>query len=321
MLEANPSLKPAQVREILQLTATPLAPYFTHEAGAGMLNVHAAVLQSAFTERNLGAWRRIAERGQVQFIKDPLTTFSGTVQAGAPLDTTLRVPDDALFASIKIGWGPIWSLNDLGLQVFDPNGSLRGQANAINLTGLTGKRESVALVAPAPGNWKLSVRNTLGGLGTAQPFVGVLDVGRARYARMSDVAQLSSSQQADIYQNLRTFTMWPVGSHFRPSQNVSRMDLAIALVAGVRVPQYLHGRNSYSDVKDPGSRLFVDSVQNSPNGPLFVDAAHGGRFRPNDNVSRLALAIALIRAAGLRSDAEAKAGTPLAFLDTQKYSF
>jgi hypothetical protein len=42
MLEANPTLTPAKVREILQRTATPLAPYYAHETGAGMLNVHAA---------------------------------------------------------------------------------------------------------------------------------------------------------------------------------------------------------------------------------------------------------------------------------------
>jgi serine protease AprX len=317
MLEANPSLTPAEVREILQLTATPLAPYYTHETGAGMLNVHAAVLRSAFTERRLGAWRGIADRGQVDFVKDPLTTFSGTTQAGTPTDTTLKVPDNALFASIKIGWGPLWSLNDLGLQVYDPAGSLRGQANAINLTGLTGKRESVALVAPAPGAWRLSVRNTLGALGTAQPYVGVLDVGRARYARMSDLDYLSGALREDIYQNIRTFTMWPVGSRFRPEQTISRLDLATALVAGARVPQYLAGRPVYNDVADSGSRLFVESVQASPNGALFTDAAPGGRFRPYDNVTRLTAAVALVRAAGLRTEAETKAGTPLAFLDAR----
>ncbi|MBC8030789.1 MAG: S8 family serine peptidase [Pyrinomonadaceae bacterium] len=317
MLEAKPSLTPAQVREILQLTATPLAPYYAHETGAGMLNVHAAVLQAAFTERRLGAWRGIADRGQVQFLKDPLTTFSGTAQAGTPSDTTLKIPDHALFASIKIGWGPLWSLNDLGLQVFDPGGSLRGQANAINLIGLTGKRESVALNSPAPGAWRLSVRNTVGGLGTAQPYVGVLDVGRARYARMTDLDHLSPAVREDIYQNIRTFTMWPIGSHFRPDHPVSRLDLATALVSGGRVPQYLGRSSAYRDVTDSASRLFVESVQASPKGALFADAAPGGRFRPHDNVTRLVAAVALVKAAGLRTEAETKAGTPLAFLDAR----
>lgn len=317
MLEANPSLTPAEVREILQLTATPLAPYYTHETGAGMLNVHAAVLQSAFSQRRLGTWRGIADRGQVDFVKDPLITFAGTAQAGTPTDTTLKVADNALFASIKISWGPLWSVNDLGLEVFDPAGSLRGQANAINLPGLTGKRESVALVAPSAGSWRLSVRNTLGALGTAQLYVGVLDVGRARYARMTDLDHLSPALREDIYQNIRMFTMWPIGSHFRPEQRITRLDLATALVTGARVPQYLAGQSIYKDVSDSASRLFVESAQASPNGALFSDAVPGGRFRPHDSVSRLAAAVALVKAAGFRTEAETKAGTPLAFLDAK----
>ena len=60
--------------------------------------------------------------------------------------------------------------------------------------------------------------------------------------------------------------------------------------------------------------LFVQSVQASPTGPLFIDATTG-QFRPFENVTRLAAAVALVRAAGLRSEAEAKASTPLAYLD------
>jgi hypothetical protein len=61
--------------------------------------------------------------------------------------------------------------------------------------------------------------------------------------------------------------------------------------------------------------LFVESVQASPTGALFIDVTNGGHFRPNDNATRLAAAVALVRAAGLRSEAEAKAETPLAFFD------
>jgi len=68
-------------------------------------------------------------------------------------------------------------------------------------------------------------------------------------------------------------------------------------------------------VRDPATRLFVESVQASPTGSLFTDAAKGGRFRPNDTANRLTAAVALVRAAGFRSDAEAKAGAPLPFLD------
>ena len=60
MLEANPNLTPAQVRDILQRTATPLPPYYMYEVGAGMLNAQAAVLEAAFQQRHFGSWRGTA---------------------------------------------------------------------------------------------------------------------------------------------------------------------------------------------------------------------------------------------------------------------
>jgi hypothetical protein len=138
---------------------------------------------------------------------------------------------------------------------------------------------------------------------------------------MTDLDYLSPSLRDDIYQSIRTFTMWPIGSRFRPDNAISRLDLATALVAGARVPQYLGGKPVYQDVADSGTRLFVESVQASPNGAMFIDATAGGRFRPNDSATRLAAAVALVRAAGLRSEAEMKAGTPLAFLDATSIPF
>ncbi|MGI8732175.1 MAG: S8 family serine peptidase [Pyrinomonadaceae bacterium] len=314
MLEANPSLTPAQVRRILQGTATPLPSYYQHEVGAGMLNVHAAVLQAAFPTRRIGDWR-ILNSGQVRFFNDPLTTFSGTVQPGGTVDSSLGVSENSLFAAIQIGWGPLLSTNDLSLRVYNNVGTMAAQADTLNLIGLTGKQERVALVQPTAGTWRISVRNSLGAVGTAQKFVGVVQVGRASYAPMSDVNNLHPSVRDAILQNIRTLTMQPIGSKFRPELIATRADVARALVAGAQVPQYLASHSLYQDVQDPITRVFVESVQNSPNGSCFTDAVSGGRFRPNEGVTRIAAAVALVRAAGLRTEAEAKAGTPLAFLD------
>ena len=318
MLEANPSLTPAEVREILQRTATPLPPYYSHETGAGMLNVHAAVLQSAFISRSIGTWRGILDRGQVSFFNDPLITFSGTTTGGTPADTTLQLPADTLLASVQIGWGPLWSTNDLGLNAYDSSGTLRAQSNTLNVTGLNGKRERITLKMPDAGAWRFSVRNTLGALGVQQGFSGVLEAGRARYARMTDVDSLSPSLRADIYQSLRSFTMWPVGSRFRPDWSATRSEMAMALVLGARVPQYVPGRPTFTDVRDDVTRLFVESVQAAPGGALFPDATPGNAFRPHDAVTRLTAAVALVRAAGLRRQAESGSTAPLAFLDVSQ---
>ena len=75
MLEANPSLTPAQVKDILQRTATPLPPYAGFEVGTGMLNVHAAVLEATFPERRIGTWRGTVDRNQVEFYQQ----FAGAI--------------------------------------------------------------------------------------------------------------------------------------------------------------------------------------------------------------------------------------------------
>src|SRR6266851_6742558 len=315
MLEANPNLAPAEVKDILQRSATPLPPYYTYESGTGMLNVHAAVLEAAYPARRIGAWRGIVDRRQVQFLSDAPLQFSGTVQPGTATDISVPVPEGAVTATVQISWGPLWSTNDLALAVYDQTGTLRGQANAINLTGLNGKHETLSFIAPNAGTWHVSVSNTLGAFGTPQQFSGVLEVGRAQYAPLNDIDSFSPALKGDVYQNLRSFSMWPIGSRFRADFGVSRLDLATALVMSARVPQYLPGQSNYTDVRDPATRLFVESVQGSPTGSLFIDATNGGQFRPYDGVIRLTAAIALVRAAGLRSDAEAKSGTPLPYLD------
>ncbi len=313
MLEANPNLTPAEVRDILQRTATPLPSYYLHEAGTGMLNVHAAVLEAAFPSRRIGSWRGRVDRGQVRYINDPLIQFTGTVRPGAPAETTLTIPEGALRASIQIGWGPVWSVNDLSLYVYDPSGSLRAHSNSNNLPGLSGKRERAVINFPSPGTWRILVRNGLGNV-ASQPFVGALEVVRAEYS-VSDLGVMSSTLREEVEQNIRSYAMFPIGNRFRPGVTVSRSELAMSLVIGARVPQYLPGQPSYRDVSDKSTRLFVESAQASPSGAMFPDASAGGRFHPNNDASRLMAAVALVRAAGLRSEAEAKSGTLLAFLD------
>ena len=314
MLEANPNLTPAEVRDILQRTATPLAPYYQFEAGAGMLNAHAAVLQAAFPARRLGAWRSTLDRRQVRFFNEAPSTFTGTVAPGSVFETTIQVPENTVLASIQIGWGPMWSLNDLALYVYDQSGNLRGQSNAVNLPGITGKTERVSLNLPAPGLWRVKVLSSLGLGATTQPFAGIVQLGRADYGDLRDTDYLQSELREDIYGDIRSFTMWPIGSRFRPDFSVSRLDFATAVFLSSRIPQYAASQPTYQDVSDASSRLFVESVQSAPGGALFYDSSAGGRFRPHDGMTRLVAAVALVRAAGLRDEAEGSTA-PLAFLD------
>ncbi len=317
MLEANPNLTPAQVRDILQRTATPLPPHYAHEVGAGLLNIHAATLEAAFPQRRMGMFRATLDQGQTRFINDPARQFGGTVQVLGSHTASLSIPANTLQASIRIGWGGLLSLNDLGLSVSDPSGVQRASSNRVNLPvnllGLTGRQEGVTLLQPQAGTWRARVQHAL--LGTAQPYIGALEVTRAEYTPMQDLGSLSQTARDEIYQNLRSFVMSPFGRNFRPRFTVSRFDLARALVIGGRVPQYLPARPRFSDVDDLASMTMVESAQAAPGGALFPDASFGGPFRPDDRADRLTAVIALVRAAGLRTQAEAQAGASLPFND------
>ena len=313
MLEANPQLSPAQIRDILQRTATPLPPYYLHEVGAGMLNAQAAVLEAAFPERRFGQWRSATDRGQVRFINAPPQIFTGTVTPGYPSDSRLTIPANTLTASIQIAWGGLLTPNNLNLTLLDPQGAKKGESNAINLPGLSGRRQRVNLNMPATGSWTAVTTNTLGPAGTTQSYAGSFQLTRAEYAALNDVGEVDRPALDEIYQNFRSLVMWPIGQRFRPGFSVSRADLAMTLVVGGRVPQYLPGRPTYDDVRDKSTMLFVESAQASPNGAMFPMVS-GSNFQPNVVVDRLTATVALVRAAGLRQQAETGTYT-LAFTD------
>jgi serine protease AprX len=318
MLDANPSLTPAQIKDILQRTATPMPPYYRHEVGAGMLNAHAAVLEAAFSARKMGMFRASLDRQQARFVNDPLRMFTGTVPLGllgllGSYTANINIPQNTLTASVQVAWGPMLSINDLSMQLFDPSGNARPVVNTLNLPVLTGRRERDVIKNPAPGMWRVKLTHTL--IGTPQAFTGTLETTHAEYPSLSDIGDLTTAAKTDVYQNLRTFVMATSGARFRPQFTISRYDLASALMVGGRVPQYMAGQPRFTDATDRVTRNIVESVQSAPGGPLFNDASPGGAFRPDDRATRLIAAIALVRAAGLRSQAEALAGTSLPLTD------
>jgi serine protease AprX len=324
MLEANPNLTPAQVRDILQRTATPLPSYYMYEVGAGMLNAQAAVLEAAFSQRHFGGWRGSSFQNQVQFA-ETMTQFAGSVGPGSSNDSVLDIPANATAASVQVAWGGLLTPNALNLAVLDPQGTQQASSDEANAPGLTGKRQRALINSPGAGAWKARVvnptalpagvtyANTATGVG-AQSYTGFLRVTTANYVPMSDLAGLDSGSIAAINQNFRSLTMAQIGSRFRPTFALTRAGLAAALVRGARVPQYLPAQSSYPDIRDRATMLFVESAQASPNGALFPSAVPGGAFQPDATVDRLTAVVALVRAAGLRQQAESGAYT-LTYVD------
>ncbi len=311
LLDADPTLTPARIRDILQRTATPMPPYYMHEVGAGALNAHAAALQTAFPGRQIGMFRAVLNRGQVRFVKEPVQSFNGTVNPGGAVEVSLSVPADAVYASTDVAWGPMITTNDLGLITLNPFGQVAGQSNYLNLPGLNGRHERTLVSLPAKGIWRARVTHTLAAVATPQEFAGVFETARAEHAPLADLAGLDAFTVDNIRRAVAALAMWPgADGLFRPAAAVLRAELAGAMIAGARVPQYVPNTPTFVDVQDTTTMNFAEGAQT-----LFPDAVRGGAFRPDDHATRLTAAVVLVRAAGLRAEAESKAGAFLPYTD------
>ncbi|HKX82871.1 MAG TPA: S8 family serine peptidase [Pyrinomonadaceae bacterium] len=311
MLEANPTLTPAVIKDILSRTATPMPKYFYHEAGAGMLNTYAAVLEAAFPERQMGGFRSTLSRNAIRFVTRTSQTFDQTVFPNLTSSASFTIPQNTVQANVNIYWS--LSANDFGLKVYDPSSLLLGESNYLNLPGLTGRREKVVLRNPLSQTLRASIRHS-GYVGTSQQVFGAVDVTQVEYPLMLDLAGLSTEQAAQAEKSLLANLMLPEGRKFRPSSVVSRAEFAEAMVRSGFVSQYMTSSAMFTDVHDAYARNVIESVQSAPNGKFIYDASEGGRFYPNNSTTKLAAAIAYVKAAGLESQTTS-ASLPLTVTD------
>lgn len=311
MLEADPSLTPAEVKDIISRTATPLPQYFYHEAGAGMMNTHAAVLEAAFPQRRMGMFRSTILRNDVRFTTTKGQHYERSTSPGSVSVSAVSIPANTVQATIDLAWG--MSTNDFSLGVFNSSGTMVGESNYLNLPGLTGLREKVVLRNPAAGSYEARARH-FANIGTSQVVYGAVETTTVEYPNLIDLNLLSPDLRAQAERSLLTSVILPEGKRFRPEYSVSRADFAETFVRGGLVPQYLAGTQMYSDVRTIGVRNAVESAQSASNGRMFADATPGARFYPNSNTSKLIAAIAFVRAAGLENSA-ATTQLPLTLTD------
>jgi serine protease AprX len=311
MLEVNPNLTPANVKDILSRTATPLPRYFFHEVGAGMLNTYAAVLEAAFPERHMGGFRSTLSRNAIRFITRTSQTFEQTVFPNLTSSANVAIPQNTIQAGVSIYWGV--SSNDFGLRLYDQWNSLLGESNYLNLPGFTGRREKVVLRNPVTQTLRASISHS-GNVGTTQQVFGAVELTQVEYPVMLDESTLSPDQAAQVEKSLLASLMLPEGRKFRPDAAVTRLQLAEALIRSGLVPQYMASAAMFTDVRDTYSRNVVESTQAFPSGPLFYDAIRGKNFYPYNGATKLAAAIAFVKAAGLDSQA-ASASLPLTVSD------
>lgn len=161
MTQANPKLTPDVIKRILINTATPMPGYQKHAAGAGYLNVKAAVDQ-ARQIKNIRSYRD-PRTGKWEQVYDLTTTWTGTVSASLPGMASsdrraITVEPGTLSLEVAVDWDLI--ANDLNLYLYDPQGRLAAKSEVLQSI-YNYANETAYVEAPAAGVWTVDVRGFL----------------------------------------------------------------------------------------------------------------------------------------------------------------
>ncbi|HEX6290536.1 MAG TPA: S8 family serine peptidase [Herpetosiphonaceae bacterium] len=161
MMQANPALTPDVIKRVLINTATPMPDYQEYAAGAGYLNVRAAV-DAARQIKNIRTYRD-PRTGKEQQVYDQTTTWSGTVGISAPglpaTDSrTIQVAPGTVSLEVTVDWNIIAS--DLNLYLYDPQGVLVAKSETVQAV-YNYANEHVHVNSPAAGTWTVRVSGLL----------------------------------------------------------------------------------------------------------------------------------------------------------------
>ena len=316
VLEANSSLLPDEVKSVMERTATPLATYDEFEAGAGLVNVHAAVDLALNPSKPYGNYG-FTGKG-LQLSRQDAPAQSGSIAPNSTRTHQMSVPADARFTFVQLDWGPAAGegevvydntnavLNDLALAVIK-DGRTVATANGLNLGGLFGAREGVKLEFPEGGNYTVRVSAGAAGAGVvaAQPYTVSVRHYLYNPSQVGDVAMLDAAARRGALRLVYDRLMSADAGLFRPDDVLTRIEMGRALMLGARVPQYIPNRPSFTDVAaGTPEALFAESLRREGVMGVGVTA-----FGPAEQVNRLEAAVAMVRALRLDAQAKALAGT------------
>jgi serine protease AprX len=337
MLEANPNLTPAQVKDIIERTATNMTGRLAWEAGAGHINAYAAVAEAAGLRDDFGA------------TVNSLRTFNSNallVPGPAPVPFSIDfapvgpVTEQSFTVGSDIAWvaaRAVIDANTVAIVLTDPDGVRYGSAIALPVLG-----DTVTTGAPGKaGTWTVTVRGIGSVSGTAVDPLGVTNgyglpgtitgeisfLKNGGYTGMTDVANHPARQAIEFAVANRLVDGYS-DSRFRPDAYLRRSELAQYLMMGTSVRQYLpfDGVPSFDDV-GTSNVAYTAAESAIARGAALRDLTQSqdgvmgllaGDFRPNDYVTRVSLAYSLVQSMALQSEARSFDGQLTAFYDGKR---
>jgi serine protease AprX len=339
MLDADPTLSPDDVKQILIDTASRMPGRDEWEVGAGYVNAYAAVDKvfnrskaygTNFTH-NFNAHFTVSGPApeQVHIDYDPTampcaagsnTTCTSTNAHAFTVQDGMSVLDIfATFTNLATSDG-----NTIGLVATDPQGNK--YSSGIALPILDSPSREIVVKNPVAGPWLVEVRGVRGL--TTLPNVSLPTSGAAapgpldmtitqQMFTLDPIADIQGhAAQAEIETALKNRMMdTEADGLFHPDDAIARGDFAQLLYLNTPLRQSVGSAPKFTDVS-PDLAPIAEAV--TANGSTLRDwnftpagmmTASGSLFNPAGTVSRLDMAVALVRALGLDADAKSKAGT------------
>jgi serine protease AprX len=320
LLEARPNLSPAQVKEMLQKTATNMPGRQSWEVGAGYVNAYAAVDQ-AFRASLFGATvnstRRFNSSVNAQTTNVPFTiNFNPAVTTGNSMSFPVSAGTNSLEVKIS-SRGILGETGNLtNLVLLDPNGVRYSSGTPVTFTLSTDR--SVAVAAPVAGTWTVRVEGVRGVAAPETVSGNISLLTAAGTTNLTDI--VGHPAEASIKLAVTNRLVDGLSTGFRPDAPLTRLQLADYLLMGQGIRQFLplNGTRSFSDVA-ASDILITESVAargaaqrdrfHQSNGVMQPTAT--GTFSPNSQVSRASLAYSLVQSLGFQQQALARTSQPL----------
>lgn len=333
MLDADPTLTPAEVRDILTKTATPMPGYEDYEVGAGYVNAYAAVDKVFNRSRPYGGY--LNQSFNVQFSISGPTPEPFHIDydpSGTPGTSNLyafAVEDGMSVLDIMATFtdtADITGGNTIGLIATAPDGTK--YSSGIALPILDANTREVVVKNPMPGNWRVEVRGVRGlaaapgvslpttGAALPGPVDGTITQQRFKLDNIPDIDGHPAQAQIENALKNRQMDTFNDGT-FRPDANVTRGDFAGLLAINTPLRQSLGANQKFADLSASQNAIAEAASANGSTlrdytfAPKGMITTTGNVFDANGLISRTDVAVALVRALGFDDAAKAKAGQPV----------
>ncbi|HSU25998.1 MAG TPA: S8 family serine peptidase, partial [Pyrinomonadaceae bacterium] len=339
MLDADPTLSPDDIKQIMSDTATAMPGYQDYEVGAGYINAYAAV-DKAFNRakgyQNFSNPTFNAQFGEEHLpIQNFHIDFDPSVSgAGSANSTNFQVDQNV---SVLDVWARVDTAanagtgNVVGVRLYDPNGQPYG-ATSIPIPVIGTDVREVVVQNPIPGTWRLEVRGASGLSAAPQassptqiaspgPVDGNINQTRFILPTIPDIQGNALQTAIESAVRDRLIDTYADGT-FRPDQTVTREDLARTLALDTPMRQTLAANQRFTDVSVDLARIAEavtargSTLRDYDFDPTGMLTATGSLFDPAGTVNRLDLAVALVKATGHDAEARALAGSNVTYQGT-----